>query len=180
MTLRHAGFLLLAAAINLLVAPSGLARELSATDRQLLEEFREQLESLDAKPSSQLKQINPESLLFVAYSINCPIHEKLVENLTTSALNRARIRPVPIERDLNDRELLLSVSATCVDVSGDGRLLVFWAQAEFMSSYAEANGNVILPGGSIWAGLFGESDFIAVVTELISSQVESYVVSNFN
>lgn len=178
--MRHAKLLLVIAATCFSTAPIGLARELSAEDRQLLEEFREQLESLESKPSSRLKQRNPESLFFVAYSINCPIHEKLVENLTRSALNRARIKPVPIDRDLNDRELLLSVSATCVDASGGGRLLVYWAEAEFMSSYAGSDGNVILPGGSVWAGLFEESAFIDVVTELISSQVESYVVSNFD
>ena len=68
-------FVLLAATF---VGFGAVAKELSAEDKRILREFKDQLESLETQPNPRLKQDEPENLYLVTTSLLCPIHPRLV------------------------------------------------------------------------------------------------------
>lgn len=152
------------------------ARELAPEDQKMLEQFKRQLLDLEPGEAPYLKNVNPEELFVVGGSLVCPVSSELVVNVTSSVLARARIKSKTFDRDPKPGEVWLSVWLTC---NMDARMPVYWVEVDFLTWANEFLGNVILLGGSSWAGILEEDDIASVLVDAVNPVLEQYVRTNF-
>ena len=99
--------------------------------------------------------------------------------MSASVFKRARIKPIPIRKDLERGDLLLTVGLICNAVSEEQSLFVYTITVDF-STYADGFlGNVRLGGGQSWSGIYSESEVVFTIREMVGSAIESYVSTNF-